>query len=182
MCLIKLIIDITNAIGILEKLMKFYSFRKVLRKNRVYAWRKLGCAISENVKISSGVYIKFPSNVSIGSGTAMVGKNINIDSWGNIQIGKNVLINENVSLFSAGHPIDDPDFGDGTEFIKIGDYVWMPHNIIVLPGVSIGNYAVIGTGSVVSRDVPDYGVAVGNPVKIVKERARIKYNYVPSEF
>lgn len=55
-------------------------------------------------------------------------------------------------------------------------------HIIVLPGVTIGNYAVIGTGALVSNDVPDYGVAVGNPAKVVKERARIKYTYIPSHF
>jgi acetyltransferase-like isoleucine patch superfamily enzyme len=46
--------------------------------------------------------------------------------------------------------------------------------------VTIGNYAVIGTGAVVASDIPDYGIAVGNPARVVKERARIEYTYVPS--
>jgi acetyltransferase-like isoleucine patch superfamily enzyme len=50
----------------------------------------------------------------------------------------------------------------------------------VLPGVSIGSYAVIDAESVVSSDVPAYGVAVGNPARVVKESARIEYKYGPS--
>jgi serine acetyltransferase len=47
--------------------------------------------------------------------------------------------------------------------------------------VTIGNYAVVGTGSVVSRDVPDYAVVAGNPARVIKERARVPYEYVPAE-
>ncbi len=50
----------------------------------------------------------------------------------------------------------------------IGDNVWLGGNVVVLPGVSIGNNSVIGAGSVVTRDIPENVVAVGNPCKIVK--------------
>ena len=81
---------------------------------------------------------------------------------------------------STQHLLDHPRFKGDRRSISIGDYVWMPLKIVVLPGVSIGNYAVIGTGSVVASDVPEYGVAVGNLASVIKERARVEYKYVPS--
>lgn len=176
-------IQVLDRLGLLERLMTYYFFRKILGNDRrLKVWRLLGASIEDDVRLSPGVTMRFPKNVSIGSGSSLGGKKVWIDAWGKVSIGRNVLMNDDIYLYSAGHPIDSPDFTDGTEFISIGDYVWMPHHIIVLPGVTIGNYAVIGTGALVSNDVPDYGVAVGNPAKVVKERARIKYTYIPSHF
>ncbi|WP_238555186.1 DapH/DapD/GlmU-related protein [Chryseobacterium sp. P1-3] len=60
---------------------------------------------------------------------------------------------------------------EGLEYarpIKVGDNVWLGGNVVVLPGVSIGNNSVIGAGSVVTKDIPDNVVAVGNPCTVVK--------------
>lgn len=54
--------------------------------------------------------------------------------------------------------------------IKIGDFVWLGNRVIILPGVNIGNGAVIAAGSVVTKDVPDYAVVGGNPARIIKYR------------
>jgi maltose O-acetyltransferase len=102
-----------------------------------------------------------------------------IESFAEVRIGRNVLMND-ADIYSAQHDINHPRFAAQRRPVTIGDYAWLPHKIILLPGVRIGNYAVVGTGSVVSRDVPDYAVAVGNPARVVKERARIRYTYVPS--
>ena len=102
-----------------------------------------------------------------------------IESYGEVSIGRNVIINDS-DLFTTQHDVNDPRFKAEVRSISIGDYAWLPRKVIVLPGVRIGSYAVIGTGSVVSGDVPDYGVAVGNPARVVKERARIRYTYVPT--
>ena len=104
---------------------------------------------------------------------------MSIEGWGQVTIGRHVLMN-NADLFTSQHYIDDPGLKGERRFISIGDYAWLPHKIIILPGVRIGSHAVVGTGSVVSRDVPDYAVAVGNPARVVKERARIKYSYNPT--
>jgi maltose O-acetyltransferase len=120
-----------------------------------------------------------PKHVSIGAGSRIGGR-VWIDSWGEITIGSNVLMNGEIDLFSTQHLLDHPRLKEERRAVSIGDYAWLPWKIIVLPGVSIGSHAVIGSGSVVSRDVPDYGVAVGNPARVVKERARIEYKYVPA--
>ena len=54
--------------------------------------------------------------------------------------------------------------------VKIGDDVWLGSSVKVMPGVKIGHGAVIGAGSVVTKDIPEYGIAVGAPAKVVKYR------------
>lgn len=54
--------------------------------------------------------------------------------------------------------------------VCIGDDVWIACNVVILPGVTVGSHSVIGAGSIVTRDVPDYAVAVGNPAKVLRFR------------
>jgi acetyltransferase-like isoleucine patch superfamily enzyme len=165
--------------GRLRKLMGWYAYRRVLGPDgRRRAWCMLGARIADTAWIGPRVWIRSPSRVSIGAGSKIAGRTM-IESYGEVTIGRNVLLND-ADLFTAQHFVDDPTFKAERSFIWIGDQAWLPHKIIILPGVRIGNYAVIGTGSVVSRDVPDYGVAVGNPAQVVKERAHIEYDHVPS--
>jgi maltose O-acetyltransferase len=160
--------------------MGWYVFRRMLGPDgRRTAWCLLGARIDETAKIGPRVWMRDPTHVSIGGGSRIGGR-VWIDSWGEITIGSNVLMNGEIDLFSTQHLLDDPRFKGERRSVSIGDYAWLPWKIIVLPGVTIGTHAVIGAGSVVSRDVPDYGVAVGNPARVVKERAQVEYKYVPT--
>jgi len=88
-----------------------------------------------------------------------------------IEIGDDVLFGPNVQLLAAGHPLDPTERTDGQEFgasIRIGHRAWLGGGAIVCPQVTIGDGAVIGAGSVVTRDVPAYTVAVGNPCRVVR--------------
>lgn len=85
--------------------------------------------------------------------------------------GDNVFIGPNCSFYTASHPINAKQRNEGLETaqpIKVGNNVWFGGNVVVLPGVSIGNNAVIGAGSVVTKDIPENVVAVGNPCKPVR--------------
>lgn len=102
-----------------------------------------------------------------------IGKNVYINSnllamaRGGITIGDNVMIAANVQLISNNHdPYDRMVLTCKPVWIK--DYAWIGAGATILSGVSIGRYAIIGAGSVVTKDVPDYGVAVGNPAKVIR--------------
>ena len=89
-----------------------------------------------------------------------------------VKIGDNVLFGPNVTLTTAGHPLDAATRNTGIEFaepITLGDNVWLGANVTINPGVTIGDNAVIGSGSVVTRDVPASTVAVGTPCRVIKE-------------
>lgn len=87
-------------------------------------------------------------------------------------IGDNVLIAPNVGIYTAGHPLHYEMRNEGYEYafpIFIGNNVWIGGNVIINPGVKIGDNSVIGAGSVVTRDIPENVVAVGNPCRILKQ-------------
>ena len=89
-----------------------------------------------------------------------------------VKIGDNVKFGPNVQIYAATHPIKPKERLSGKEMaypITIGDNVWIGGNCLVLPGVTIGNNTVIGAGSVVTKNIPDNVVAVGNPCRVIRE-------------
>lgn len=88
-----------------------------------------------------------------------------------VKIGDNVLFGPGVNIYTAGHPVHHELRSQDYEFalpVTIGDNVWIGGNVIINPGISIGNNSVIGSGSVVTKDIPDNIVAAGNPCKILR--------------
>lgn len=126
--------------------------------------------VGEHVWLNSPLTVAVGKYVSIGSGTYANMNLTLIDDW-KITIGKNVLIGPNVTLCTTGHPIDPAHRQDGMYSfpITIGDNVWLGGNVMVLPGVTIGENSVIGAGSVVTKDIPANVVAFGSPCKVYRE-------------
>lgn len=89
-----------------------------------------------------------------------------------IHIGKHVMMGADVCIYTYNHKFDRTlDKFNGNTIpnpVYIGDYSWIGSRVIILPGVKIGNHTTIGAGSVVTKDVPDYGIAVGNPAVVKK--------------
>ncbi|OQY59559.1 MAG: hypothetical protein B6245_06040 [Desulfobacteraceae bacterium 4572_88] len=110
-----------------------------------------------------------------------IGDNVHINAGGyisgegGVSIGDDVLIGPNTCILSAGHVYGDPNQPIRTQPlsyapIRIGRDVWIGGSSVILQGVSIGDGAVVGAGSVVCKDVPSLAVLVGNPGRIVKYR------------
>ncbi|MBR3245057.1 MAG: galactoside O-acetyltransferase [Parasporobacterium sp.] len=123
-------------------------------------------------QIGEGSYVAAPLN-GAALDRFVIGKNVYINTnclamaRGGITIEDDVMIAANVSLISNNHdPYDRMVLL--CKPVRIGKGAWIGANAIVLPGVSVGKYAIIGAGSVVTKDVPDYAVAVGSPAKIVR--------------
>ncbi len=89
-----------------------------------------------------------------------------------MKIGDNVLFGPGVQVYTASHPIDAAVRRSGLEFgkpIAIGNDVWLGGGAIVCPGVTIGEKAIIGAGSVVVKDVPPGVIAAGNPCRVIRD-------------
>ena len=89
-----------------------------------------------------------------------------------IRVGNRAQIGPAVQLLAADHPLDPHTRREGLENAKpvtVGDDAWLGGGAIVLPGRTVGNGAVIGAGSVVTKDIPPNAVAVGNPCRVVRE-------------
>lgn len=89
-----------------------------------------------------------------------------------IYIGSNTMIGPNVTIATAGHPILPELREQAYQFnapVHIGKNCWLGAGVIVLPGITIGDNSVIGAGSVVTKDIPENVIAVGNPCRILRE-------------
>ena len=88
-----------------------------------------------------------------------------------VTFGNNVFIAPNCGFYTAGHPFDVNLRNQGLEYAKpitIGNNVWIGAQVCVLPGVTIGDNCVIGAGSVVTKNIPDNSLAVGNPCRVIR--------------
>jgi acetyltransferase-like isoleucine patch superfamily enzyme len=99
-----------------------------------------------------------------------------------IKTGSDVSIGPEATILTLGHDPQSPEFADRGGDVIIGDRVWIAYRAIILPGVTIGEGAVIGAGSVVTKDVPPYTIVAGNPARFIKNRnSHLNYqlNYQP---
>lgn len=82
------------------------------------------------------------------------------------------MLAPNVAIYTAGHPVHPSLRNSGYEYgkeVTIGDNVWIGGSAVICPGVHIGSNVVIGAGSVVTKDIPDWSLAVGNPCRVIRK-------------
>lgn len=136
--------------------------------------------------VETPFYCDYGVNIEVGE-NFYSNYNCTILDVAKVTIGKNVMFAPNVSIYTAGHPIHPDSRNSGYEYgkpITIGDNVWLGGNVVVVPGVTIGNNVVVGAGSVVTKDLPDNALAVGNPCRVLRfitEEDR-KYFFGKEEF
>jgi putative colanic acid biosynthesis acetyltransferase WcaF len=99
-----------------------------------------------------------------------IGPNVEIYNKASVTIGNNVVISQDSYLCTASHDISSPTMMLITKPIVIGDNVWIGAKANILPGVTIGEGAVVGACAVVAKDVPAWSVVIGNPAKVIKKR------------
>lgn len=97
-----------------------------------------------------------------------------------VWIGSRVCINDGAQLLSASHDVTHPHWPAFARPIRVEDHAWVATNAMILPGVTIGQGGVVGAGAVVTRDVPDHAVAVGNPARNLPEHRSATLDYSPT--
>ncbi|WP_028865441.1 sugar O-acetyltransferase [Psychromonas aquimarina] len=114
--------------------------------------------------VSYGLHIHLAEQVFINS-------NVTLQDNAPIYIGKQTMIGPNVQFYTSDHPLDAGRRVQGMETakeIRLGKRVWVGGGAVILPGITIGDEAVIGAGSVVTKDVAAKTVVAGNPAKLIK--------------
>lgn len=139
-------------------------------KERRTILEKLLGKIGNECTILPMFHCDYGYNIEIGE-AFFSNVNLVILDGAKVTIGNHVYIAPNVGIYTAGHPLDMIQRRQGLEYarpITIGNDVWIGAGSSILPGVTIGSNVVIGAGSVVTRDLPDNCLAVGNPCRIIR--------------
>ena len=130
--------------------------------------RLTGKPVDESFRLFPPFYTDFGKNISIGT-DVFINSGCHFQDQGGITIGDHSLIGHKVVLATINHDLN-PNNNRINHYapIHIGQHVWIGSNATVLPGVTIGDWAVIAAGAVVAKDVPAYTVVGGVPAKVLK--------------
>lgn len=127
-----------------------------------------GTDVDESVQIFLPFYIAYGKNTQLGK-NVIINFNCTFLDLGGITVEDDVLIGPNTNIITEEHPLNPQQrHGLHARPVVIRRNAWLGAGVIVLPGVTIGENAIVGAGSVVTKDVPDNAVVVGSPAKIVK--------------
>lgn len=154
-----------------EQIFQLNRLSPLQEQEKKLIFRQLFGRVGSKFWIETPFYCDYGYLISIGE-NFYANHNCIILDCAPVIIGDDVMFGPNVSLFGAGHPLNPTERTQGLEYAKpivIGNRVWIGGNVSVMPGVTIGEGCVIGAGSVVTKDIPPYTVAVGNPCRVRSE-------------
>ena len=152
---LKITMEINNA---------YHTPEEILELMEKLTGRKIG----ERFGLFPPFYTDCGKNIHIGNGV-FINSGCKFQDQGGIYIGDGALIGHNTVLATLNHGMLPEERGDLIPRpIHIGKNVWIGSNSTILPGVTIGDNAVIGAGSIVTKDIPADMIAVGNPAKVIR--------------
>ena len=130
--------------------------------------RLIGKKVDDSFRMFPPFYTDFGKNITIGK-DVFINSGCHFQDQGGIEIGDGALIGHNVVLATINHDLN-PKENRKNHYaaIKIGAHVWIGSNATILPGVTIGDYAVVAAGAVVTQDVPAMTVVGGVPARVLK--------------
>lgn len=126
---------------------------------------------SEGAMINPPFYCDYGNHIEVGK-NFFANYNCTILDVAKVVIGDNCLLAPNVAIYTAGHPVHPETRNTMYEYgigVTIGDNVWIGGNSVICPGVHIGDNCVIGAGSVVTKDIPEWSIAAGDPCKVIRK-------------
>lgn len=130
--------------------------------------RLAGKPIDGTFRLYPPFYADFGKNITIGK-EVFINSGCHLQDQGGIEIGDGAMIGHNVVIATVNHDLD-PANNRKNHYapVKIGNHVWIGSNATILPGVTIGEWAVVAAGAVVTKDVPELTVAGGVPARVLK--------------
>ncbi|MFH2019689.1 MAG: acyltransferase [bacterium] len=140
-----------------------------LHSVRNFIWQMSGVKLGEKSTLHTGVRVFDPRGITIGEGT-IVGFSTFLDGRASLKIGSHTDIASEVMVYNQEHDLTASDFHAVDGPVTIGDYVFIGPRAIILPGVKIGDGAVVAAGAVVTKDVEAFSIVGGVPAKEIKKR------------
>lgn len=131
--------------------------------------RAFGAGVGRGVVIKPGVRVKYPWLLDIGE-HCWIGEDAWIDNPGPVRLEKNVCLSQGVYICTGNHDWSDPAFGLKLGPIVIREGAWIGARALICPGVEVGQGAVAGAGSVVTKNLEPDTIYAGNPAAAVRAR------------
>ncbi len=138
-------------------------------RNALY--RRAGLTLPRTSSIHWRAEFYAPERIRVGE-HCTIGDAAFLDGRSGLTIGDNVNLGSHVTIYTRQHAVDSPDFAEVGAPVVIKDYAWVSSHSILLPGVTVGEGAVVAAGAVVARSVPAYTVVAGNPARQVRQRSQ----------
>ncbi|MEK5204714.1 DapH/DapD/GlmU-related protein [Bacillus sp. FSL R10-2789] len=152
---------------------RYLSDHSLLTKSKNYLLKKFFYHVGKNTNIRPNIYVSNGKNITIGNNSG-IGERAYLQDVDQIIIGNDVLMASEVAIYTANHKSNKGKLireqGLYTKKVIIEDDVWIGTRVIILPGVKIGQGAIIGAGAVVAKDVDPYTVVGGVPARVISER------------
>lgn len=126
---------------------------------------------SDGAMINPPFYCDYGSHIHTGK-NFFANYNCTIIDVARVTIGDDCQMAPNVAIYTAGHPVHPDTRNTAWEYgkeVRIGNSVWIGGNTVICPGVTIGDCCVIGAGSVVTKDIPAWTIAAGNPCRVIRQ-------------
>ena len=146
---------------------------KTLRNRLI---RLSGVKASKDVHFYPGFTIRNPKGLVVEDGVN-IGPKCLLDARKGLTIHKNACIAYEAIIWSLNHDYNDLNFSGKGAPTDIGEYSWICSRAIILPGIKIGEGAIVASGAIVTEDVPPYAIVGGVPAKIIGQREKKKYRY-----
>lgn len=143
---------------------------------RLLILRLAGAKIGHATSVFRGTTVLSADRLEIGNSVS-VGFRCMLDARGGLTIGDRTVLASDTQVITAAHEVNSPTFAAYMAPVRIGSYVWLASRVTVLPGVSIGDEAVIGACSLVRTDIGEKEIAAGVPARFINHRtAELDYD------
>ncbi|MDD5729657.1 MAG: acyltransferase [Candidatus Omnitrophica bacterium] len=148
----------------------FFEFGKLRSKLYTFMMKKTG----KKIYIFPPFRCSGPEGITLGN-EVVIAENCVLGGQGGLTIGNFVMIGNNSTIITANHGFSLPDIPMlrqplAAAPVTINDDVWLGANVVVLPGVTIGQGAIVGAGAIVTKDIEPYSIVAGNPAKLLRKR------------
>ena len=147
------------------------------KRFRNYMLRKMGMTFQGDARIYAGFHIRNPRGIVLGNGVS-IGPKVLLDGRKGLTIEEGAVIGYGAIIWTLNHDYNDIHFCGKGAPVTIGRRAWICSNSIILPGITIGEGAVVASGAVVTHDVEPYTIVGGVPAKVIGKRAEKEYDYL----
>jgi acetyltransferase-like isoleucine patch superfamily enzyme len=177
----KLILKILKGVGVHRAIITLHRFLYQLENEYLYGFQ----GVHKTALLGGKIEVTDPGKFYLGKGSVLHA-NTYLETGGGLFIGEHVHAGTGLTIYTSEHDYQSEEsipYGKvhKTKAVHIEDFVWLGANVCILPGITIGEGAIIGMGSVVAKDIPRYAVAVGNPAKTIKYRNKELFERLKSE-